>query len=74
MPPDPTPAAPDPSPTERRNKHELREVIDELISHVREIVRMQGKMPPQEIEYAQQRLEWLADEVWRLATGQGGED
>jgi len=26
-------------------------------------------MDPQEMEYAQQRLEWLADEVWRVATG-----
>jgi hypothetical protein len=26
-------------------------------------------MTPQELEYAQQRLEWLADEVWRVATG-----
>jgi hypothetical protein len=26
-------------------------------------------MTPQEIEYAQERLEWLADEVWRVATG-----
>jgi hypothetical protein len=27
-------------------------------------------MHPDELAYAQQRLEWLADEVWRTATGQ----
>jgi len=26
-------------------------------------------MTPAELDYAQQRLEWLADEVWRAATG-----
>jgi hypothetical protein len=24
-------------------------------------------MAPHELDYAQERLEWLADEVWRLA-------
>jgi len=28
-------------------------------------------MTPAELDYAQQRLEWLADEVWRVATGEG---
>ena len=27
-------------------------------------------MTPAEVDYAQQRLEWLADEVWRLSTGE----
>jgi hypothetical protein len=27
-------------------------------------------MSPAELDYAQQRLEWLADEVWRVATGE----
>ncbi len=27
-------------------------------------------MTPAEVDYAQQRLEWLADEVWRVATGE----
>jgi hypothetical protein len=25
-------------------------------------------MSPEELEYARQRLEWLADEIWRTAT------
>ena len=59
----------DSSPDDRRSNHELREVLDDLISHVRDIARMRSEMPLQEIEYAQQRLEWLADEAWRLAVG-----
>jgi hypothetical protein len=27
-------------------------------------------MTPEELERAQERLEWLADEVWRVATEQ----
>ncbi len=26
-------------------------------------------MSPEELEQAQERLEWLADEVWRVAVG-----
>jgi len=57
-----------PSPAERRSNHELREVLDELIDHIRNVARARETMPAQEIEYAQQRLEWLADELWRLST------
>lgn len=56
-----------PAPTERRANHVLREVLDELIDHVRGISSRGGKLSDEEIEYAQQRLEWLADEVWQLA-------
>jgi len=45
-------------------------VLDELLSHGREIARRAKSMTPAELDYAQQRLEWLADEVWRLATGE----
>ena len=55
---------------ERRHNRSLREVLDDLLSHAREIARRAQEMTPQELEYAQQRLEWLADEVWRVATGQ----
>ena len=34
-----------------------------------EIARRAKQMTPPELEYSQQRLEWLADEVWRVATG-----
>jgi hypothetical protein len=48
----------------------LREALDELLSHAREIARRAKTMTPAELDYAQQRLEWLADEVWRAATGE----
>lgn len=57
---------------ERRANRPLREVLDELLEHARTIARGAREMTPQELEYAQQRLEWLADEVWRVATGEEG--
>ena len=55
---------------ERRHNRPLREVLDELLNHAREIARRAKAMTPAELDYAQQRLEWLADEVWRVATGE----
>src|SRR5256885_16976150 len=55
---------------ERRQNRPLREVLDELIGHAREIARRAKDMTPAELDYAQQRLEWLADEGGRLATGE----
>lgn len=55
---------------ERRLNRPLREVLDELLSHAREIARRAKSMTPAELNYAQQRLEWLGDEVWRAATGE----
>jgi hypothetical protein len=57
---------------ERRSNRPLREVLEDLLGHTREIVRRAKAMTPAELDYAQQRLEWLADEVWRLATGEEG--
>ncbi len=54
---------------ERRSNRPLREVLDDLLAHTREIARRVKEMTPAEFDYAQQRLEWLADEVWRVATG-----
>jgi hypothetical protein len=54
---------------ERRYNRSLREVLDELLTHTREIARRAKQMTPAELDYAQQRLEWLADEAWRVATG-----
>ena len=60
--------SPKPRPERRRNRP-LREVLDDLLQHAREIARRSKAMTPAELDYAQQRLEWLADEVWRAATG-----
>ena len=58
------------SPTsERRHNHTLREVLDELVDHARDIAQRARSMSAEELEQAQERLEWLADEVWRIATG-----
>ena len=56
--------------TERRSNRELREVLDELVEHVRYVARNVRTMSKQDLEYAEERLEWLADEVWRAATEQ----
>jgi hypothetical protein len=53
---------------ERRVNRELREVLDELVEHVRYVARNVQAMSKQDLEYAEERLEWLADEVWRIAT------
>lgn len=53
---------------ERRRNRPLREVLDELLAHARDIARRAKTMTPAELDYAQQRLEWLADEVWHTAT------
>ncbi len=58
-----------PGALDRRSQHALREALDELVQHVRVIARSMPTMAPHEIDYAQQRLEWLADEVWRIAIG-----
>lgn len=57
---------------ERRANRELREVLDELVEHVRYVARNIRTMPKDDITYAEERLEWLADEVWRAAI-EGGE-
>ncbi len=51
---------------ERRRNTDLREVLDELIAYVRDVANRAEMMGPSEREYAQERLEWLAEEVWRF--------
>lgn len=52
---------------ERRGNPSLREILDELVTHVRHVAKDVETMSQQDIEYAQERLEWLAEEVWRAA-------
>jgi len=62
-------SGPPQNPSERRRNFTLRELLDDLVTHAREISRRATQMTPAELEYAQERLEWLADEVWRVACG-----
>ena len=55
-----------PSPDERRTRLALREVLDELVDHVRWLSQNLHDLSADRLDYAQDRLEWLADEVWRL--------
>ena len=52
---------------ERRSNRELREVLDELVEHVRYVARNVKTLSQDQLNYAEERLEWLADEVWRTA-------
>ena len=63
------PSARSAAPRERRANVTLREVLDELLDHARMVARRARVMTADELDQAQQRLEWLADEVWRVATG-----
>jgi predicted small metal-binding protein len=53
---------------ERRANPSLREVLDELVAHVRHVANDSKTMSQQDLDYAQERLEWLAEEVWRAVT------
>jgi hypothetical protein len=53
---------------ERRANRELREILDEMVEHVRHVARDIKTMSAEDLSYAQERLEWLAEEVWRAAT------
>ena len=53
---------------ERRRNPELRELLDELLAHVRSLSHHARELTDQQRDYAQQRLEWLADEIWRVST------
>ncbi len=54
-----------PKQEERRDDVALRELLDELLQHVRNVAAHGRGMPQADLEYAQDRLEWLADEVWQ---------
>ena len=54
--------------SERRSNKPLRETIDDLIDLVRDLTRNSPEMTADELDYAQKRLEWFAEEIWRSAT------
>ncbi len=53
---------------ERRHNLQLRELVQDLLIHVRDLSQKARTMSDQDLDYSQQRLEWLADEVWRAVT------
>lgn len=53
---------------ERRRNQPLRELLDELVILVRTLSRTAATMSPEDLDYAQERLQWLADEIWQSAT------
>lgn len=55
---------------ERRHNYTLREILEEFVAHARAVANRAKSMGPDELERAQERLEWLADEVWRVATSE----
>ncbi len=60
--------------SERRTNLPLRELLDEMLAHVRKLFHEAPMMTAEEKQYAQQRLEWYADEVWEVATGERPKD
>jgi hypothetical protein len=52
---------------ERRHNHTLRELLEELVGLARDLARRNRGLSPEELDQAQERLEWLADEIGREA-------
>jgi len=63
-----TPKGPPPDLPERRRNYTLREILEEFVSHARDVAARAATMTAAEREQAGQRLEWLSDEVWRIAS------
>ena len=61
-------------PDDRRTHLALREQLDELIGMVRVLSHRAQAMSAGELEYAQRRLEWLADEIWHSVLKAAGEE
>ena len=60
------------SPLDRRQNVALRELLDELIQLSRHLSSHASTLPASELAYARDRLEWLADEIWRQVTVEDG--
>jgi len=55
---------------ERRQNVVLRELLDEMIQLSRHLSNHAPTLPAGELTYARERLEWLADEIWRQVTAE----
>lgn len=59
---------------DRRQQHDLRDTVEELLVHVRHLASRARTMSPADLDASQRRLEWLADEVWRAVVEGGDHD
>jgi len=64
-----TPKGPPPHTPDRRHNYTLREILEEFVAYARDVVARAATMTVEQREEAEQRLEWLAEEVWRIASG-----
>ncbi|PYP64811.1 MAG: hypothetical protein DMD26_12695 [Gemmatimonadetes bacterium] len=55
---------------ERRQNVVLRELLDEMIQLSRHLSNHAPTLQAGELTYARERLEWLADEIWRQVTAE----
>ena len=53
---------------DRRRNQPLRELLDEMIALARDLANHGAEMGSTELEYAHERMEWLAGEIWEQAT------
>lgn len=59
-------------PGDERRKHlTLRELLDEMIELARHLVNTRSSLSHTELEYARERMEWLAGEIWEQAARGG---
>lgn len=58
---------------ERRQNQPLRELLDEMIALARRLSSDGASLSPAELDYAHERMEWLAEEIWEQATYRQGE-
>lgn len=58
-------------PHDRRSNVALRELLDEMLQLTRHLTHQAAQMSPAELAYARERMEWLGDEIWDVATRNG---
>ncbi len=53
---------------ERRKNPVLRELLDEMLAHVRLLAVESPNLDSEQLDQTRRRVEWLADEIWDAAT------
>lgn len=59
--------APERAARERRRNYELRELLEELLFLSRTLARKHSLMTREELTAAEERITWLAEQVYRAA-------